>query len=147
MKIYRLSAITDDAHQRIRQHETSLLESFTTGDYELYVLVAEGYFGERMKENGLPIFQLAIQKSDRDFTVIDQQMTKYPMKTEKDIPNIKKTISEIKNKIAEWLGHYGQLCASSFSKERTDHYKKILTQMEVPYTVKPLMGLEVIVIG
>lgn len=129
-KLLQAAPMSDEAQNRLRQNFSKVVESKTIGDYEFYLV--EGM--------GIPYPQIAMQKSDKDFTSIEQQTTKIPEHRGKF------DMGEAQRTVTQWVKKYKTLLVGTYDDRKLKFYEKILIQMGFNLENLSYAGLDIVVI-
>jgi hypothetical protein len=143
MKIYKLSAISEETIEKLTNSGWSVISSDIFDNYELYLLEAKKQIRPYLKNYDIPFYQLGIQRKDTDFTDLNQQQKSNPPE---DKPPYKSGLNWIKDKLTEWILQYGNLTAMSHSTEKNTKYKKIFERIGLKYKEKDFIGYKILII-
>ena len=130
MKIYKVSAVTEEAKERLRQYH-EIIDEKNIGGYDI-VLV---------KVVPLNIYQIGLQHEGQDFTDIPSQMQK--IKPENNISGIKQLLTDLKVVINTWKDAYGKLYIISTNEAKQDKFKSVLVRMGYALQEETIMGKRV----
>jgi hypothetical protein len=130
MKIYKISAITDGAKERLRQHH-QIIDEKNIGGYDIVLI----------KVVPLNIYQIGLQQENLDFTDVPSQMQK--IKPETSIQGIKKLLEDLKGVINAWKDTYRKLYIISTNESKQEKFKNVLSKMGYVLQEENIMGKRV----
>lgn len=134
--LQKISGLSDDAHNKLRQTNNQVVEEATAGSYELYLIF--------FRHGPVSLYQLAIQRTGLDFTNVHHQMDRHGMPD--NIVSEMQSLELIKDTINRWRQKYGELVVKSHFSKKDVKYLNILQWLGFTPSTKSIMGNQVIVI-
>jgi hypothetical protein len=128
------------------QHGMKIVDEKSIHGYDLVLLKFMEPMGSMVKNIGLPIYQLGLEKKGMDFTNINQQVDKTTFD-----PRIQylAIVREMKNAVGNWIDTYGTLALGSYDERKNERYRSLLEKLGFhceKINTSHMLGIDVITV-
>ena len=133
MNWYKIAKLSKDDTEYLFDNGFEVIDEKNFDQYELYLIKATPLLAQERIQDNIPIYEIAIQRTDTSFLDMGQSMKRNPPQKSK-LP-IAEGMKWIKKTIEKWRQQYGPITVGGASEEKTNKYKTLLKRLNINFSV------------